>query len=1109
MAEAKVEAKSPRGGGGWQGEASIERAVGASSFNDAPWCTPNPPELRRSGDGGAKKAAAVEDVGVALELAEDGLKELAVSPAVDTLGLMKASSRRFLSGKEGASFLLVSKGTKRLFGYCRELQATGLRFLQGERGKGGEEILEVDDDRGQKKRNQWRLASGAHGDQKVVPTPSLPQRSRHVSVTSSALLRDIHGLARRAAVLYATTVMWGAMAWVERRYDFFRLEVDEQHSEFQIVQVASNHQDGDYFFSCLELKIFSTPHWSITPRKRRGETKKSVLATAPNASCILTPLAQEGELGMTPLRPPFPLLMRASFQHFFYCLSRFASQHPVLSMGNRSRQRVAKEAMQSINEEADSPSREVQPGRHHMLKCPDGKPELHLEQIPNFHCKSLPSSRREAYQDDSIMHKRGSMYQSSSDVSRLRKLQEGRRKIDSALSRDSFMSFEIVDSSSQPSTSGPYLSRQQSRSCKPSSSIDASSKVQQATREFLSLSLRELPDEHSRLGRPRKDCNLLKDCAGDDFLEISLDEDTSKSVHTRQIEGTCSKDARSNCQHSVDVYSDGSKHGEGDLVNKLPKSLSTKVGVFDATCPPESTHGANSTTKARSSPFKKILDPIMKSKSLRNPSLMEKEDAKHSSLLVEGKSRVLRKSLLSGISRTEQSLTPNCQQSKEAQVLTVTSSPTHLHAVLKLDPTNDSFGFEFCTKGPEESIYANIWKAGNELNWIYTFHSTGKRTSTVGKTPKDRRGCLPPIVGQMHVSSYLYSEVGQNGVLNNSAISEFVLYDIAHARRSSAVERIQCTDSSKPKFCSAVNNSISRGSLERNNLMERQNNTRNNSDASTSSLWSREDLHPHLEVAAIVIQVPFHKTQSKELKDGSSSGTIKVAAAGGAHGLPRDDESSPSPLLDRLKTGGGCDCGGWDMSCPIVVLDNAYDSHWVDSVMTESKHPMELPFQGNKEALPAISMKAVGNGHFSVDFHARLSALQAFSVCICLLHCSEVSSAIGIEKFKHKLYSSSLKMLLKDEVKQLIESVTTKENKKKKTKRRKEKTPPSIVLDPPSFEPEAGVGIWQETAPFGAVSASITALVVVGLVHLLLTLVALSLILILKNIIGPGNLWIW
>jgi len=124
--------------------------------------------------------------------------------------------------------------------------------------------------------------------------------------------------------------------------------------------------------------------------------------------------------------------------------------------------------------------------------------------------------------------------------------------------------------------------------------------------------------------------------------------------------------------------------------------------------------------------------------------------------------------------------------------------------------------------------------------------------------------------------------------------------------------------------------------------MQRQNTTRNDSDLSTSCLWSQEELHPHLEVAAVVIQVPFHKTKSKELKAGSSPGTIKAATAGGAHGLPRDDEASPSPLLDRLKSGGVCDCGGWDMSCPIVVLDNAYDSYWADSVRNESKVPMEL-----------------------------------------------------------------------------------------------------------------------------------------------------------------------
>ncbi|KAL5223848.1 hypothetical protein ABZP36_010487 [Zizania latifolia] len=736
-------------------------------------------------------------------------------------------------------------------------------------------------------------------------------------------------------------------------YDFFQLEIDEQYSEFQLVQLASKPPcSSDFLVSRAEK-----PH-----QCRPGPTLQCLL-------CLRWLVWVSGIWD--------------------------GSLTQILSMGYRSRHQVAKEMMQSINEEADSPSGEAHPSKCHHLKCSDGKlGGLHLDRVPDFHCRSLPSRRHEANQEDSTMYKRGSMYQSSSDVSRLRKIQEGRRESDSAYSRDSFMSFQIVDSSSQPSTN----------------------------------------------------------CERDGFLEISLDEDTTKGVHTRQLEGSCSKYTGSNCQHPVDVCPDGSEHGGGDLVSKVPKSLSTKVGVFDATCSPESIHGANGTTKARFSPFKKILYPIMKSKSLRNSSLMEKENGKSSSLPAEGKGSVSRKSLLSGSSRTEQSIRPNCQESREAQPLTVTSSPTHLHAVLKLDPSNDAFGFEFCTKGPEESIYANSWKAGNEMNWIYTFHSTGKRTSTVGKTSKDRRWCLPPIVGQMHVSSYLYSEVGQNSVLNNSAINEFVLFDIAHARRSSAIERIQCTDSNKSAFCSAVNNSISRGYLESNNLMERPSTTRNDSDASASSLWSREDLHPHLEVAAVVIQVPFHKTQSKELKDGSPSATIKVAAAGGAHGLPRDDETSPSPLLDRLKSGGGCDCGGWDMSCPIAVLDNAYDSHWVDSVMTESKHPMELFFKGNKEDLPALSIKADGEGHFSVDFHARLSALQAFSVCICLIHCSEVSSANGIEKFKHKLSSSSLKMLLKDEVRQLVESVAAKEKKQKKTKRRKERTPPSIVLDPP-FSP--------------------------------------------------------
>ena len=107
--------------------------------------------------------------------------------------------------------------------------------------------------------------------------------------------------------------------------------------------------------------------------------------------------------------------------------------------------------------------------------------------------------------------------------------------------------------------------------------------------------------------------------------------------------------------------------------------------------------------------------------------------------------------------------------------------------------------------------------------------------------------------------------------------------------------------------------------------------------------------------------------------------------------------------------------------------------------------------QGSKEELPILSMKENGRGQFLVDFHGRLSALQAFSVCISLLHCSEASIAISLEKGKQKLYSSSLKLLLEEDVRHLIEAVTAEEKKQQKKKRR-EKAPPSVVLDPP-FSP--------------------------------------------------------
>lgn len=95
-------------------------------------------------------------------------------------------------------------------------------------------------------------------------------------------------------------------------------------------------------------------------------------------------------------------------------------------------------------------------------------------------------------------------------------------------------------------------------------------------------------------------------------------------------------------------------------------------------------------------------------------------------------------------------------------------------------------------------------------------------------------------------------------------------------------------------------------------------------------------------------------------------------------------------------------------------------------------------------------MMAEGKGQYSVDFHARLSTLQAFSICIALLHISEASLAVGHEKNKQRLCSDSLKLLLEEEVRHLIEAVAVEE--RKKAKKKVEQIPPSFFLDPP-FSP--------------------------------------------------------
>ncbi|KAI4331689.1 hypothetical protein MLD38_029848 [Melastoma candidum] len=92
-----------------------------------------------------------------------------------------------------------------------------------------------------------------------------------------------------------------------------------------------------------------------------------------------------------------------------------------------------------------------------------------------------------------------------------------------------------------------------------------------------------------------------------------------------------------------------------------------------------------------------------------------------------------------------------------------------------------------------------------------------------------------------------------------------------------------------------------------------------------------------VEAAAIVSKVPMpackHQNKYVDLVGGivpgkrctceiafNDYGSTTVIIPGAIHSLP--DNGEPSPLISRWRSGGSCDCGGWDVGCKLNILSN-------------------------------------------------------------------------------------------------------------------------------------------------------------------------------------------
>ncbi|KAL3818055.1 hypothetical protein ACJIZ3_003960 [Penstemon smallii] len=459
----------------------------------------------------------------------------------------------------------------------------------------------------------------------------------------------------------------------------------------------------------------------------------------------------------------------------------------------------------------------------------------------------------------------------------------------------------------------------------------------------------------------------------------------------------------------------------------LQKSLSAKLSLPHSPSKSESDGSRAASPKARFRPVRKIFDPFVKSKSQKSPLSCSNETSNETIHLND-----LSDKIHNSVSQC---------------------SPAHLHAVLKMENKNGMPFFEFYVKSPEDFYVAKKWKVEKALNWVYTFQSLHhKRKSNASGWGSKESHKESTILGQMHVSFYPCTESKGDGSFNDSMVTEFVLYDIFHSRKSTSSQ-----DNSKTPLV----------------YDER---------LSCHQPMAAAELHAELENAAVIMKVPFEKRESLKLKSGdnkktdkplsnlldlchherteeesiseiSNPGKMHVVIPAGTHSLPSNDErSGPTSLLDRWRLGGGCDCGGWDMACPLNVLGNPNIQISEGQPMMDNQHPAQLFVQGRKDNFPAFTMRLMEEGKYSVDFHAQLSSLQAFSISIAILHAAEASTA---ERSEHMLRSDAKKVFSEEEIEILIDSIE-KEDAHRVNNKKVEEALPSFVLNPP-FSPIARV----------------------------------------------------
>ncbi|XP_057509013.1 uncharacterized protein LOC130791751 [Actinidia eriantha] len=397
--------------------------------------------------------------------------------------------------------------------------------------------------------------------------------------------------------------------------------------------------------------------------------------------------------------------------------------------------------------------------------------------------------------------------------------------------------------------------------------------------------------------------------------------------------------------------------------------------------------------RSQSSPLRRLLDPLLKPKAANSQHPSEKDPTSVDRTCKSSNGRVESSAVQSG--KVKLDLT-SCKTISVDDSHHKKHESSTLQALLRIVIKNGLPLFTFAVDNNSDILAATMRKANasskNDNYWIYTFftvHELKKKNGWINHGGKGKsRSYIPNAIAQMTVSDPRFSNLANHNSVDEVSIREFVLFALDLTKVEQRMSNLQTqTNDELAAIIVKVPKETSR--------------SLNKYGKPSNYVYNPSAIDGFRENGSCV--------RSKDL-------SAMVILPGGVHGLA--SKGKPSPLIERWKSGGLCDCGGWDMGCRLSVLSNQTKLARRSSKTHNTADKFELFSQGEiLEDTPVFSLSPFKEGIFSVEFNSSVSFLQAFSICIAVLNSREPYELSELSKLFEEKYSEESTVVVNDGIK--------------------------------------------------------------------------------------------